>query len=60
MKKGEKMNLELQNDLQLGEAVAGCSPGVFASLLRRPLQHQLKPPLQFKGQKTAKHKFTHR
>lgn len=31
------MNLELQNDPQLGEAVIGCSLGVFASLLRRPL-----------------------
>lgn len=42
------MNLELQNEAQLGEAVTGRGLGVFASLLRRPLQHQLKPPLQSK------------
>lgn len=39
-------NLELQYELQLGEAVTGRGPGVFASFLGRPLQHQLQPPLQ--------------
>lgn len=33
----DDMDLELQYDLQLLEAVAGCSARIFASLLRRPL-----------------------
>lgn len=39
-------DLQLQQELQLGEAVAGRGLGVFASFLRRPLEHQLEPTLQ--------------
>ena len=53
------IDLELQDDLQLGEAVAGRSFGVFSSLLRRPLEHQLQPLLHLLYQQTVKQQLSH-